>query len=472
MTVAALLRWRACAIAAGLALLCASTGLAAGSLVTFGADADARARGGGQTARPGTFAAVHDNPAALVDVKRPRLMIGTQLALPTVGLTLDTPAEPGSTFEPVLPAATQGTHLAWILPFTGALSGRLSIGFVGTFPGFVLTHMRNHDPVTPYVYIYDTYTDHFDGALSAGLSVFPWWSLGVGVRIGAGQKGTATARIDLLRREIVEQSMDAWQYTIVSPILSTRLGAFRWRGLSAQLGLAYRGKLSTPMQVPVIVGLEGFDTEVFTPVLGEANFSPRTVTGGLSVSVDPRLLLESTSLSEALSWWGELSVDVDGGYAFWSDAPSPHLGLSTSVRGEGVEALGLEDALDTPETNRDRWSRPGFVDTGLLRLGFEQRLFADTLALRGGYAYRPSPVPDQSSGTNLADANTHLITAGLGTRFLARPILDGELGLDVAWQSHIFEPRRAEKARADDPVGSWTLDGGVHAMTLQLSYVF
>ncbi|OPZ58872.1 MAG: Outer membrane protein transport protein (OMPP1/FadL/TodX) [Deltaproteobacteria bacterium ADurb.Bin510] len=60
---------------------------------------------------------------------------------------------------------------------------------------------------------------------------------------------------------------------------------------------------------------------------------------------------------------------------------------------------------------------PEFDDTLNLRLGFEYRLNPRT-SLMLGYAYQPSPVPDQSyKVTNYLDADKHMFSGGLSHSF-------------------------------------------------------
>jgi len=54
-----------------------------------------------------------------------------------------------------------------------------------------------------------------------------------------------------------------------------------------------------------------------------------------------------------------------------------------------------------------------FRDILVPRLGIEYVL-EKTLALRGGYAYIPSPVPDQLQGQNYLDCNKHVFSIGAG----------------------------------------------------------
>ena len=56
---------------------------------------------------------------------------------------------------------------------------------------------------------------------------------------------------------------------------------------------------------------------------------------------------------------------------------------------------------------------PEFKDVFVPRIGVEYRV-NEHVALRSGYFYKPSPVPDQRGNNNYADSNRHGISAGVG----------------------------------------------------------
>ena len=60
--------------------------------------------------------------------------------------------------------------------------------------------------------------------------------------------------------------------------------------------------------------------------------------------------------------------------------------------------------------------------------------------------------------------------SALSTAELA--FLDENLRIDGAWQTHIMQPRSAQKTNAGDPVGNWTAHGFVHEASFQASYFF
>ena len=73
-------------------------------------------------------------------------------------------------------------------------------------------------------------------------------------------------------------------------------------------------------------------------------------------------------------------------------------------------------------------------------------------SLRVGYAYEPSPVPEQSEATNFLDADRQLASLGAGFRFDGpRPWLGGGLALDLVYVAGFLDRRRYSKSEADEP---------------------
>ena len=138
----------------------------------------------------------------------------------------------------------------------------------------------------------------------------------------------------------------------------------------------------------------------------------------------------------------------------------------------GVPALGLENGLDAPAEGQDRVQPPGFQDTLNVHAGAEWRALHDVLALRAGYQFRPSPVPDQTTGTNIIDCTTHAVTAGFGLTFKLPAVFARPVTIDAAYQAQVLVPRTATKTSPLDPVGDWTASGVVHSVAVGWTYRF
>jgi long-chain fatty acid transport protein len=453
-------------IAVMLALTFSPTTLANGAMDTFGVDARSRAMGGAQTAASTSGSAAHTNPAALGLMRSAEISGGFSLTLPDAHIDTAHELDDGHPLTPSLPPSYAGYQLVFGIPFWGVFQDWLTFGGSFYFPAFVLTHVRADDPARPFLYMYDTATDHYEAVLGGALSFFGYGSLGAGVRMGAGQRGYVRAVVDPLTQEIVDQRIDAFQYTIVAPVVGALVGPLGPKWANIRGGLSYRGALSTPMTVPAYVGIAGLDVSIFAPIETVANFSPAGVSAGVAVDVD------AGAWDRAFRMLGAMTMTADVQYMFWSGAPSPHLGVTLDVYGDDVDALGLGSALDAPADGTNRVVPPELQDTLVVRVGGEYRPLDGMLALRAGYFYRPTPVPDQTSGTSLMDSTVHGVSAGAGLDFGAAPLVDGRMFLDIAWQTHLFMPRTATKSAPDDPLGAVTVRGQIHELGVTVGYRF
>src|SRR5262249_35634719 len=95
------------------------------------------------------------------------------------------------------------------------------------------------------------------------------------------------------------------------------------------------------------------------------------------------------------------------------------------------------------------------------------------LALRGGYMFRPTPAPVQTSGTNILDNDTHTASLGVGFQFKdPLQIFSQPIGIDLTGQIGFLPTRLHTKDTADDPVGDITAGGTIYAISALLRYTF
>jgi len=438
-----------------LCLLTSSAAFADGPHPTFGVSPKGKGMANARTATSDGWEAAYDNPAALARLEKGEFSVGLSLVLPQLSLDLDTPLGADHPLSPPDVDPFVGSTWGLAFPFRGFLDDRLYFGFALYLPTLMATHATAFDPARPFFYRYDTYAEHYDVALSLSFKWFDFLATGVGVRIGAGQKGSLSTVVDPLRSRMLYQEIEAVQYSIYAPVAGVTVGPFGIDDIiTVRGGFTFREHLSTPMDVPAFLAIDGLDLGLVVPISGQTNYTPRTFSGGLGVDI----LGMST-----------LSLDVD--YRMWSLAPPPFVHVSVQTSGEDLEALGLDGLLDAPAPGESRVRSPGFVDTVTVRVGGEVRLLQDMWMLRAGYGFRPSPVPDQTSGTNIVDNTAHVLAAGMGLN-IDLPFLDENLRIDGAWQTHIMQPRSAQKTDANDPIGNWTAHGFVHEASFQASYFF
>ncbi len=184
-------------------------------------------------------------------------------------------------------------------------------------------------------------------------------------------------------------------------------------------------------------------TRIDLSAASNSHFSPRAVEFGLAFEPEKHWQISANAT------WDQWS-------AMHSDAPY----ASARVTG------GLGDIFPTNPGKQP--APPGFRDTFNEALGVEGRpLMTENwqVALRGGYRYRPTPVPEQTGVNNYLDADAHVFSAGVGatgkglSKWLPR-----SLALDAYYQYQYSPPRIYHKSSPDDFMGdikfkqSW--DGG------------
>jgi long-subunit fatty acid transport protein len=258
-----------------------------------------------------------------------------------------------------------------------------------------------------------------------------------------------------VRGRFTKQELDTKQFSVMSPLAGVLFGPIGPPEVKGRLGFVVRDRSSFDVTLPATLTISGVDVGLILDIVTLTNFSPRTWTMGATVDV-----LEAVSLS------------VDLQYAQWAEAPSPFLRVSNDISGEGLDRLGLGDALDAPAEGQERVDSPGFVDTVNVRVGVEGSLLDGLLLLRGGYGYRPTPVPDQTSGTNIVDNTAHIVSVGAGLKVNLPVVADKPFQLNASYQAQILQERVTEKASSRDEVGGWTSSGVVSNIGLDLRYVW
>jgi len=230
-----------------------------------------------------------------------------------------------------------------------------------------------------------------------------------------------------LRQNILEQEVDGDVDAEISPIVGVLLKPFPW------LSLGYTYRDAAAMNVPLTLTATLQEGDLRIPVKAYLPlrdfFLPWNMTLGLAVEPFDRLLL---------------SVDVT--YYHWSSFHLP-------MREGGY---------------------PEWDDTLLPRLGAEYHVWKD-LALRAGYSYEPSPVPDQSDiRSNFLAFNKHVFSVGLGYVFSRLPLVGAlpfryPVILDTFFQYQWLEDRTQPKVTGQP---AWRIEGYQFAFGLGITLGF
>ena len=366
------------------------------------------------------FDAAYANPAGL-------WQSGRQLTLGTVyggyGLSLRSPQDGNISPHVIDPTAGLIIGGSFTLPLGGVLKDRIGTALALYTPFGLINRAQDPFPDVPRAPVLDGRSQVVSVLLGAGVRLPGGFSVGGGALALAALVGTITITPDGSGRIT---SISEQQLTVdYAPILGVR-----WQGLGDRLalGAVFRGASRSSYRLTVSTKL-GDALPIELPLIyfaGSAQYDPLQLGMEAAARLRPSLLLVAQ-----LTW------------KHWSAYEYPVLPATQSAAMLPV---------------------PGFHDTLVPRLAIEKTLALGgwgELSLRGGYQFEWSPAPDppasppkpESRPSNLHDADRHIVSAGLGLRFIGRL----PLTLDVFGQGHILGPHS-------------TLSGGLGVLGAVLGY--
>ncbi len=422
----------------------------AGYVDLYGFGGRSSALGNAMTASADDFAATYYNPALLTLGKTPSFAVGFSLALPKLQIER---ALTSGAYEPRSPELAMGITAGLALPLPGRLGERVHLGAVLFMPVGPLIRIRMIDSSVPYFYMYDYQPTTFTLAASLGVRAFDWLRLGLGFHMLATLKGSADIRLDVSNGRFPLRTLDADLMPVVAAIGGIAITPLP--GLS--FGVSYRGQLGLDIRLPATVTLDGLEGALSLVIGGITQWSPHTFSFGAAYKIPPIPLL--------------LMVDLP--YALWSLAPDPSLDVRLDLGGADIDRLGIGDLLDAPTPGNERLLPSNYFSNTLgVRAGAELSPL-EWLAIRAGYMYRPTPVPLQTSGTNILDNDTHTLSLGLGGSF-PDPFhfFGGRFSVDVTGQLGLLPERRHLKEVTNDPVGDLASGGTIYGASAMLRYQF
>lgn len=340
------------------------------------------------------------------------------------------------------------------------LGGGLQLGgaLVAYLPDAALARISFRRGSAPYYPIYEAAPQRTRANFAVGLG-YGNFSLGLGAGIVTDVGGDGvTMRLGEDERGTVADG----EIRVALPLAPSPFGALGYRFDDSSLALKVQGPTAIDLEVKTTanVSIEANPlngrTEVF--ISGTSGYEPLTVTGAADFGVTRRL-----------RFFGALE------YARWSAAPSPEAWID------------LEVALQvTPETRIVHFVLPRFRDTLSPRLGVELGLFGEPqvvrvsdgstaeapkdnsrLRLRAGWAYVPSPVPNQTGFTSYADADRHTLSLGGGVDF--GRVLGVGVKADAAFALSMLSERTFSKPSPSLPNSLYTASGNFLTGALSLT---
>ena len=435
-------------LALGLAFV---LGLAAPASATnfriYGYGARAIAMGGAMTAHVDDQSAPFYNPAGLVGSLDTELVLGFQFVDVDVSASNPSPIPEGSVRSsdafPIDDTFGSYGGVKLIVPLGAELADRIGFGFAlySGFPSSVNTEIPFG--FVPQYTLLNGPADVLTVQPAFGIRLLDELRIGLGAAIFADIGGNLEIPTGVRGSDGVNDAATVIDQE-VQPIVRGVAGLQLDGGLVSpslepfSFGVTWRDAFSIPLQIPVTVLLGPIPLNI--DVLSNLLYTPQQVTMGWSYRDD------------------DLTVAVDLAWQQWSKYKAPTLQLALDVA-IPVVPVDLKDAV-----NGD----PGTKDTWVPRLGVEWRAYHDrdtetSLWLRGGYAYQPTPFPEQRGNTSYLDTDRHVFGAGVGLALNELPVwgaLEDEVVLDLGVQWNYFESRVHRKDRInplfvvdDDPLG-------------------
>lgn len=431
------------------ALLCASDVAVANPVDLFGFGARAPAMGGAQTAATQDSSANYYNPAALALQAGLRIDVGYQTARPT--LRMNTASQQVND--------SRGLAAGLVVP-GNFLGRRVAIGAGLFLPDQSILTGRTLSAEQPRWALYDNRPKRLFFGFHAAAEIRDDLYLGAGLASMAGAEGTYIigGRLGFPIPDDSELELDVDVDATSSVYLQA--GAL-WKPTPwLDVGLAYRGQF-----VFESIQIVRFEADIGSPgnlavedaivdieTLNLDFFQPAQVAFGIAAQITPRVL-----------------IAFDAVYQRWSKFENP-----TPIIDIELDVGDLNDLVMLDE--QPKLERLHFHDTLSPRLGVEvlaARTSRTEWRIRAGYAYDPSPAPEQVRSSNFIDNDKHTVSAGLGLR-LSRvtDILPRPFDLDLYGALTMLPRRDHHKLSPVDPTGDISAEGHVIAFGVSSSWAF
>ncbi len=367
---------------------------------TFGFGAAASAQAGARTATAMGAEAAHHNPAGVAIGEHPAAMIGWGFG----SMQLQINGEDARLLD------AHGTSIGLAVPI--ALGGGWTAGggVALYLPDQFLARVQLIPATEPHYVLLDNDPHR--------VVVEPVAAIALGDRfaIGAGASVLADARSNQIifdvgvvaGERVGEAALDIELPMRLAPLIGVQARPHD----RVHLGATFRGELSLDLVLDILANVEiaGVVTGDALVSLRASNyFTPARGTLGAAVDVTDEL-----AISGELTW------------SNWSAFDAGVADLQVLVSLDITPPLISPDVTVTP-----------FEDTISARLGaeYKRRGARTDWALRGGWAYLPSPVPAQTGLTSFADGDRMLVAAGAGLTLADwAPILTRPIDVDLALQ--------------------------------------
>ncbi len=408
------------AAAGALALFYGSPALASPEL-DFGFGARSQSLAGAGAAFADDPSAVFHNPSGLARAET----VGTTLGYAFVDYSLEVSGQPAPLSD------VSSLEAGVVVP--GAIRRiPVAFGFALALPDGKLSRLREAEPLTPYWPLDEAGPRLVD--IGTGFAARPFEALVVGAGVGfvASLRGNFHIHGTAVASDgSGSEYSSRLGHAVDADLTASRFPMFGIGFLPSEtlaFGLAYRGAALVEHRVQGALDgtLDLGETEVPVRYSFETRSAVAYMPAQLALGASYRLH-PSTLFTAELAWQR------------YSGYRSPYTETSSHLE------HGPELDVEVPDTVRVPAPPARFRDRFVPRLGVEPRFELAsrlTLALRAGYAFQRSPLPDAQTQTRFLDLDRHLLTAGVGAKWLEPGVPFQALALDVAVADALGVPRR------------------------------
>jgi len=428
----------AVALSVGLALM-APGAASANPLDAFGFGPRGVAMGGAVTATARDVSATYYNPAGLA--------LGDALLLEVGYARL----EPALTLNGVEQDVDASAGLQGGLVLPGVIAGhRVGVGLGVHLPDRRVTRLRALRQSKPRFELFDNRPQRLSITSGLGLEVAPGLSLGAALTYLSGTEGA-------LRVDGVVHASDPERTRLFSG-MDVNLKAVRYPSFGLQwcpsralcLGVSERERFELALDL---------DVDVQGRIVSGADDTVLVEQGRFFLNSRNADLFSPRQVTLAVAWTDtDFTLEADLTWLQWSAFPG-----STATVVVELDLGDLDFAVPVPDP-------PGparYQDIWVPRLGAERRVFGrageDSLWLRGGAFFEPSPAPEQRGLSNSLDADKWGASVGIAVECIdpwglaPRPV---ELAVSGLWIGLV--ERSHLKASPADGVGD-VVSGGAWA---------